>query len=323
MTSQPPPRDLNLRGAVDLSGLTRRPPQAGAGGAPGGAPGPGGGAAGAPAVASLVVDVTSATFEQVLSLSTTVPVVLDLWADWCQPCRQLSPVLEKLVNDDAGRWLLAKIDVEAEKEIAGMLRVQSLPTVLAVVGGRPVPLFQGALPEPQVRQVLDELLSVAEQNGVSGRLNVSGAPADQQEPEEPALPPLHQKAFDALEAGDLPAAADAYDLALAQNPADAMAKAGKAQVSLLQRVSALDLDTARAAAAADPGDVEAGLVVADVDLSGGHVEDAFARLIDLVRITAGDDRDKVRNRLLELFEVVGIDDERVMKARRSLASALF
>ncbi len=328
MTNQPQPRGVNLRGAVDLSGLTRRgqagsaqsrPPAGAASGAPGGGSAS---AAGQPAVASLVVDVTSANFEQVLSLSGTVPVVLDLWADWCQPCKQLSPVLEKLVTDDDGRWLLAKIDVEAEKEIAAMLRVQSLPTVIAVVGGRPVPLFQGALPEAQVRQVLDELLTVAEQNGVRGRLSVAGE-APQGEPEEPPLPPLHQKAYDALEAGDLDAAAQAYQQALKENPGDAMAKAGLAQVSLLQRVSAIDLAQARAAAAADPGDVEAALVVADVDLAGGHVEDAFARLVDVVRVTAGDDRDRVRTRLLELFEVVGFDDERVVKARRALASALF
>lgn len=323
MSNPPSPSGLNLRGAVDLSSMTRRasqPPSGPGTGAagPAGMPGAGGGAA----VPSLVLDVTAQTFEGVLGLSSTVPVVLDLWADWCQPCRQLSPVLEKLVQEDGGRWLLAKIDVEAEKEIASMLRVQSLPTVLAVVAGRPVPLFQGALPEAQVRQVLDDLLSVAEQNGVSGRLTVDGtAPA--QEEAEPELPPLHQKAYDALEAGDLDAAVEAYQQAMTENPADAMAKAGLAQVSLLQRIGAVDLASARAASAADPSDIDAALLVADVDVAGGHVEDAFVRLIDLVRVTAGEDRDRVRNRLLELFEVVGLDDERVVKARRALSSALF
>lgn len=327
MSTQPPqpPSGLNLRGAVDLSSLSRRANPAGPRGAAGAPPAPAGQPgqpASAPTVNSLVVNVTSETFETVLQLSATVPIVLDLWADWCEPCRQLSPVLDKLVRDDGGTWLLAKIDVEAEKEIASMLRVQSLPTVLAVVGGRPVPLFQGALPEAQVRQVIDELLTVAAQNGVNGRLNVDGAAAPA-EPAEPELPPLHQQAYDALEADDLDGAAAAYNAALRENPADAMAKAGLAQVSLLQRVKDADLAAARAAAAADPADLDAALLVADLDLVGGHVEDAFVRLIDLVRETFGDEREKVRVRLVELFEVVGAQDERVVQARRSLASALF
>ncbi len=314
------PRGLNLRGAVDLSGLTRRP------GAPGSRAATQPGEAAAPEgasvpVPSLVVDVTAASFESVLGLSATVPVVLDLWADWCQPCKQLSPVLEKLVLADGGTWLLAKIDVEAEKDIAAALRVQSLPTVIAVIGGRPLPLFQGAQPEAQVRQVIDEVLAVAAQNGVSGRLSVDGSAPTA--PAEPELPPLHQQAYDALEANDLDGAATAYQAALRENPADRMASAGLAQVSLLQRVSTADLAAARAAAAADPADLDAALLVADLDLAGGHVEDGFKRLIDLVRVTAGADRDRVRARLVELFEVVGGDDERVVKARRALASALF
>ncbi len=313
-TPAQPPRGINLRSAVDLSGLARRsapPPGAGA-------PGPGPSGAGA---SGLVVDVTTETFESVLALSAKVPVVLDLWATWCNPCKQLSPILEKLVVADSGRWLLAKIDVDAEQQIAAALRVQSLPTVLAVVGGRPVPLFQGALPEAQVRQVIDELLALAAENGINGRLDV-GDGAAQGEPEEPALPPLHQQAYDALEAGDLAAAAEAYATALNQNPADAMATAGLAQVALLQRTETAPADAVAAADAA-PDDIDLGLVAADVEVATGHVDQGFARLVALVRVSSGDDRDRVRARLVELFEVVGGSDERVARARRALASALF
>lgn len=310
------PRGINIRGAVDLSGLRR--PAAGAAGPTGQAVD-----AGAPGtVPSVVVDVTSANFEQVLSLSATVPVVLDLWADWCQPCTQLSPVLEKLAVEGDGSWLLAKIDVEAEKEIAAMLRVQSLPTVLAVVGGRPVPLFQGAMPEAQVRQVLDELLAVAAQNGVNGRLTVTGDAAPAQPQDEP-LPPLHQQAHDAIDNDDLDGAAEAFRAALAQNPADAEAAAGLAQVTLLLRVGESDPATVILAADSAPADLEAGLAAADIEVATGQLEAGFNRLIALIRGTAGDDRDRVRQRLLDLFEVAGGDDPRVTAARRALASALF
>ncbi|MFP5335602.1 MAG: tetratricopeptide repeat protein [Actinomycetes bacterium] len=308
--TQPPGPRLDLRGAVDLSGLGQQQPSGGA--APSGAGG------------RFVVDVTDATFgEAVVQQSMTVPVVVDLWATWCGPCKQLSPVLEKLAGDYDGRLLLAKVDVDANPQIAQAFGVQSIPTVVAVIKGQPVPLFQGAVPEPQVRKVFDELLRVAAENGVTGRLD-GGSPEDgEPEPAEPELPPLHAEAYDAIERGDLDAAADAYQRALAESPADDMAKAGLAQVELLRRTQGADLAAARAAAAADPSDVEAGMLCADLDVLGGHVEDAFARLVDLVRVTTGDERERVRQRLLELFDVVGQDDPRVLSARRGLASALF
>lgn len=305
--STPPSPRLDLRGAVDLSGLGQR--QAAAGAAPSASNGP------------FVVDVTDATFgEQVVQQSMTVPVVIDLWATWCGPCKQLSPVLEKLAAEYGGRLLLAKVDVDANPQIAQAFGVQSIPTVVAVIKGQPVPLFQGAVPEPQVRKVFDELLRVAAENGVTGRLDGG---TDQEAPAEPELPPLHAEAYDAIERGDLDAAADAYQRALAESPADDMAKAGLAQVELLRRTQGVDPAQARAAAAANPTDVDAGLRCADLDVLGGHVEDAFARLVDLVRATSGDERERVRQRLLELFDVVGADDPRVLAARRALASALF
>jgi putative thioredoxin len=300
-------------GAVDLSGLAARsrPP----------------GAAGNGAVSSLVVDVTDATFEtEVLTRSLTVPVVIDLWAEWCGPCKQLSPILEKLAREYDGRILLAKVDVDANPQLSAAFQVQSIPSVFAVVKGQPVPLFQGAIPEPQVRQVIDQLLEVAATNGVAGRLQVAET-SDEENVAVPATEPPHDPRFDAaadaIEKGDFIAAAGAYRSMLADSPADPEAKAGLAQVELLQRVNEADATSARRAADADPADVSAQLAAADLDIADGKVDDAFARLVDTVRRVSGDDRDQVRTRLLELFDLVGSADPRVAKARSALASALF
>ncbi|MDT0179070.1 tetratricopeptide repeat protein [Microbacterium sp. ARD31] len=302
-----------LRGAVDLSSLRNRPagqPEAAA---------PAGG--GAPA-SRLIFDVTDADFGQVLELSRTVPVVVDLWADWCGPCKQLSPVLEKLVTELGGRLVLAKVDVDANPQLAQSFRAQSIPLVVALVAGQPVQLFTGAVPEAQVREVFTQLLQLAAQHGVTGTVPVEGAETDAED-RPAALPPLHQEAFDAIESGDYQAAAAAYEQALAENPRDEDAKAGLAQVHLLGRVQNLDLAAARAAAAAAPHDVEAQFAVADLDLAGGHVDDAFARLLDLFAALPTDERAPVRARLLELFGVVGDADPRVIRARGRLASLLF
>ncbi|MFC5380516.1 tetratricopeptide repeat protein [Aquipuribacter nitratireducens] len=312
------PSGLNLRGAVDLTALARPQGAPTGAAAPGGTPGPGS--------TGVVVDVAEADFEAVLQQSLTVPVVVDLWAEWCGPCKQLSPVLEKLAREYEGRWLLAKVDVDANPRIAQAFQVQSIPMVVALLKGQPVPLFTGAVPEAQARQVLDELLRVAEQNGVTGRVETGQEPQEDEVAAEPPLPPLHAEAAEAFERGDYAAAARAFERALAENPADADATAGLAQAHLFERVSAVPqavMAGLAEAAAADPGNVEANLAVADRDLFGGHVEDAFARLVELVRRTAGEERAAVRTRLVELFEVVGTGDPRVVKARGALASALF
>lgn len=297
-----------LRGAVDLSSLRNRP-----------APGAAAPAASAP---GLIMDVTDATFGSVLELSQTVPVVVDLWAEWCEPCKQLGPVLERVVTELAGRIVLAKVDVDANPQLAQGFRAQSIPMVVALIGGQPVPLFNGAVPEQQVREVFAQLLEVAAQNGVTGTVPVEGA-ADAAPDAEPPLPPLHAEAFDAIEAGDYPRAVAAYEQALAENPRDADAAAGLGQVRLLARVADADLTAAREAAAADPTDVDAQLAVADLDIAGGHVDDAFARLLDLFAALPADERAPVQERLLELFGLVGDQDPRVARARRRLASLLF
>ena len=335
MSTQPgrPPRPaLDLRGAVDLGALAKRRPAAGNGAsptatAPGTAAAPGTPGADAGAASGLVIDVTDASFMvDVIQRSSTVPVVIDFWADWCQPCKQLSPVLERLAAQYQGAFLLAKIDLDANPQLGQAFQVQSIPAVFAVLRGQPVPLFQGAQPEPQVRAVIEELLRVAAANGVTGRIEVDDAPPpvdDAQPSEEEELPPLLQAAYDAIERGDLPAAITAYETALRENPSDEEARLGLAQVKLLERTQDVDLTKARTSAAADPQDVEAQLLVADIDLLGGHVDDAFARLISTVKVTSGPERDRVRQRLIELFEVVGSQDPRVGAARLALANALF
>ncbi|WP_104118054.1 tetratricopeptide repeat protein [Arthrobacter sp. B1805] len=306
-----PPSTMNLRGAVDLSALKARADAAAR---------PAAQAAAAPS--PYIVEVTEQTFPQLVQLSSQVPVVVNLRAPWSEQSNQVTSVLEAVVVEADGRMLLANVDLQAQPQIAQAFQAQGAPTVVAVVKGQPVPLFEGVLPDAQIRAYLDELMKVAEANGVTGTLNDGTRPAPGTA-EEPPLPPLHQEAFDAIERGDYAAAAAAYRRALAEQPADADAKAGLAQVELMQRVEGVDAAEVRQRGADEPEGVEAQLAVADLDLVGGHVEDAFNRIIALVGRTAGEDRETARKRLLDLFDVVGVADPRVTKARSALARALF
>ncbi|MFI6350688.1 tetratricopeptide repeat protein [Streptomyces sp. NPDC050560] len=321
------PRNMPMSGVVDLAAVkAAQEARAKAEQARAEAARQGGGGAVSPD--SLVIDVDEAGFERdILQRSTEVPVVIDFWAEWCQPCKQLSPVLERLAREYNGRFVLAKIDVDANQTLMQQFGIQGIPAVFAVVAGQALPLFQGAAPEDQIRATIDQLIEVGEQRfGLTGiAVDPDAAAADEAPAEEPAGPydALLEAAVAALDSGDLPGAVQAYKDVLAQDPGNSEARIGLAQADLMQRVQGLDPQRVRQEAAERPGDVKAQITAADLDLVGGHVDDAFGRLVDTVGRTAGDDRDAARVRLLELFEVVGGDDPRVATARRALARALF
>ncbi|MBV6758498.1 tetratricopeptide repeat protein [Rhodococcus opacus] len=305
-----------MSGAVDLSALKERaaapPPPAPAPSGDGAAPAAPGGTGLTP-----VIDVTEATFEaEVLVRSQQVPVVVDLWATWCEPCKQLSPLLEQLAHEAGGTWVLAKVDVDANPRIAQAFGVQSVPTVVAIAGGQPLADFQGAQPEPQLRQWL-----AAVQQAVAGKL--SGPPAgdgatDEPEPEDPRF----VAAEAALDEGDLAAAEAEFQKILDAEPDNAEAQGAIRQVRFLARVQSVD-PGAVAAADAAPADIDAQLQAADVELYSQAPDAAFARLIGVVARSAGDDRTRVRTRLLELFELFDPAEPVVMTARRKLAAALY
>lgn len=339
-----PSQSLNaaLRGAVDLSALSRprqgAPGQPGAGpAAPAGGSAPGGNAPGAAASAGsgpdgLLVQATDATFNALVTGSTTVPAVLVLYTDQVPESVDFVQTLVDEAIAHEGRLRVAAVDIATNPGIVQALspvlqeafgQVSALPVVVGLLQGQPVPFFLGVQPIEQVRQLIEQFLAAAVGNGITGRVDVAQTPAADDDADEAELPPLHQEALDAIDKGDLDAAATAYEQALKENPKDEDARLGLGQVDLMRRTIDLDLTAVRAAAAADPGDIEAQLNASDLDLVGGHVEDAFLRLIDLVRRTAGDDRDRVRKHLLGQFDVIGSTDPRVTKARQSLMSALF
>jgi putative thioredoxin len=316
-----PPAGANLRGAVDLSSLVNRPP---APAAPGTTGAPGGAVAGVVPVPNLVLEGTDTNFAELLELSKLVPVIVDLWAQWSEQATQLTPVMENLIREYNGRFVLATVDIDTNPQLAQAFQATSVPTLAAVINGQPVQLFDGVLPVVQIREVLERVLELAAQHGVTGVADAGAAPeGEPAEPVEPELPPHHREAYDAIERGDYAAAIDIYKLAIARDPRDVMATAGLAQVSLLSRLQGKTIAEVRAAAADDPDDLDAQLLVADLDRSGGHIEDAFDRLLGLFpgRDQAG--KNAIRQRMLELFEVVGTDDPRVPPARKRLTALLY
>ena len=316
-----PPACANLRGAVDLSSLVNRPP---APAAPGTTGAPGGAVAGVVPVPNLVLEGTDTNFAELLELSKLVPVIVDLWAQWSEQATQLTPVMENLIREYNGRFVLATVDIDTNPQLAQAFQATSVPTLAAVINGQPVQLFDGVLPVVQIREVLERVLELAAQHGVTGVADAGAAPeGEPAEPVEPELPPHHREAYDAIERGDYAAAIDIYKLAIARDPRDVMATAGLAQVSLLSRLQGKTIAEVRAAAADDPDDLDAQLLVADLDLSGGHIEDAFDRLLGLFPGQDQAGKNAIRQRMLELFEVVGTDDPRVPPARKRLTALLY
>ena len=291
-----------LAGAIDLSGLVKK------------------NQASPPASATsdaLVRDVDDRSVAALVELSKTVPVILEVYGG------EVAPVLGPIIESYQGRFVLGTVRGESAPELVKALQVEGIPTVLALIAGQPVPLFKGIPAEQEVRSILDQVLGFAKENGVTGQVDPGPAPDAEGDQAEPALPPLHQEAFDALSRNDLPGAKAAYQRALAEAPADADAAAGLAQVELLERVYALDADQARRAAAEDPESVERALEVADLDISGGHIEDAFVRVLGLYSAASDEDKERLRERLLTYFTIVGQAAPEVKKARAHLTSLMF
>ncbi|MBV9793767.1 MAG: tetratricopeptide repeat protein [Actinobacteria bacterium] len=341
------PRDFSIYGAVDLGArqqAAQRRQQAAQAAADGGS-------ADAGADGGTVIDVTEETFNsQVVERSRTTPVIIDLWAEWCGPCKQLSPVLEKLAGEADGDWVLAKVDVDANPRLAQALQVQSIPMVVAVIGGQLVDGFLGALPEAQVKQWIGQVVAAAQQLGVGpgggaadGEQAVGPAAAGQPGPGGPGGPgagpagrgpggpmgpggpadPAFAEAQAAMQRGDMDAAAEAFRQVLANSPGDPIAKVGLAQVELFRRLDSYDEAKVRREAAEHPEDVAAQGRVAEIEVGAGHVEEAFDRLLGVVRRTTGEQRDEARKALIGLFEILPPQDPRVKKARGQLSSLLF
>jgi len=331
------PRDFSLYGAVDLGArqtAAQRRQQADESGGT------------AAASNGTVIEVSEETFNtDVVERSRTVPIIMDLWAEWCGPCKQLSPVLEKLAAEAAGQWILAKVDVDANPQLSAALQVQSIPMVVAVLGGQLVDGFLGAMPEAQVRQWISQVLAAAEKMGMqltapavadetdedddafaASAVSAGAGPAGAGpggRPDGPPLPAAYAEARAAMERGDLDGAAQAFEQELKQSPADPVAKTGLAQVNLIRRVSSYDQAQVRKAAAEHPDDVEAQSKVADIDLASGRIDEAFDRLLGVVRRTSGDERDQARAHLVSLFEILPPRDPHVNRARSTLSSLLF
>jgi len=354
------PRNFSMTGAVDLGArqvAAKRRQQAAETGTGG--------------ESAFVFEVTEATFNtDVVARSQAAPVIVDLWAEWCEPCKQLGPVLEKLANEAAGDWLLAKVDVDANPQLSAALQVQSIPMVVAVVGGQIVDGFLGALPEAQVRQWISQILQVADQVGMPARVRADAPAAGQagagqagagqaggslaagaqgggsaaaglpgvpgsERGAAPAGPagtagsaellgdPRFDAAQQAMDSGDLDAAATALGQVLADSPEHPVAKAWLAQVDLIRRVTSYDRAKVRRAAQEHPDDPDAQIQAADVDLATGQIEASFDRLLGAFQRAAGEDRNRVRLHLIGLFEVLPPRDPRVAKARARLSSLLF
>lgn len=302
-------------GAVDLSQVAQRAKQSTAA-QPSGSRTAGG---------SYVVEVTEQTFEaETIRKSLKHPVVVELYSPRVATGQQLSDALIEIANASDGKFLLARLNVDAAPGLVQALGLQAVPTVIALINGQLAPLFQGVLPKDQVQAAIDQLIKAAVANGIVGRAQPVGSESSTDAEPEPTADPRYEAADDALQRGDFAAAREEFDKLLQANPNDAGAQAGKAQAGLFARAAALDSESTLAAAnGSDDDDLNTQLAAADVEMITGQADAAFARLIELIKRLSGDQRNQVRVRLLELFETLGNADERVLKARRDLMTALF
>ena len=314
---------MSMFGAVDLSNLApATKPAASSGATP--SPATGDHPAGAPGLpVPLVVDVDASTLRDVAEVSTQVPVIVVLHSPRSQASADLAAVLEELADQYAGRFQLARVNVDTAPEVAQALQAQAVPTVVALIAGQPVPMFQGAVPQEQLRSVIDQLLEVAAANGVSGTIAVDGAAGAGTAEAEPEETEVERAAREAIEAGDFAAAEEVYTHAIAQNPGDDDLKVARNQVRLMARLDGQDPHELLAAADAAPTDLAAALAGADAALALGDVNAALGRALEAVRTHAGEEREEARLRLLELFEVIGSTSPEVAQARRRLATMLY
>ncbi|CAM3680775.1 co-chaperone YbbN [Nocardioides zeicaulis] len=311
MTQQP----FSRPGAIDLSGLGQSPaPQQAA--APAGAPTSGG---------SYSVAVTQESFQQVLQESMTAPVVMVFHSARQAPgSEQYAADVAAVAEQQEGRLLAALVDVDTQPEIAQGMQIPQVPLMMVVLDGRPVTQpIPGALSPEELTTLFGQLGQQLTAQGITGRHQPRSGGAPAAEGEEEVVDPRYAPAQDALAAGDIDGAVAEYQKLVDANPADVEAAGGLAIAKVMQRTQGVDLHAARAAAADAPDDVDAQTMVADLDMLGGHVEDAFTRLVNLVARTSDKDRERARDHLLGLFAAVGNDDPRVLAGRRNLASALF
>ena len=310
MTQQP----FSRPGAIDLSAL-KRPPTP-----PAGTPGAAGSAGGG----SYSVKVTEQNFQEIIESSMTAPVLLAFYSRARMPeSGQMADDLATLSEEFAGKFLAGLVDIDESPQLAQVVQVPSVPYVVAVLDGRPAPLLQDVVPLEELRTALTQVMQQLVTQGMTGQHQPRGAAPVEAEGEEPQEDPRYAAAQEALAANDVEGAVAEYQKLVDANPADIEASAGLAMAKVLHRTQGADLNAAREDAAAQPDSVEKQTLVADLDLLGGHVEDAFNRLIELVRRTSEADRTAAREHLLGLFAAVGQDDPRVLKARQGLASALF
>ncbi len=304
-------------GAVDLSALKQRTA------AP--APGQSAGGTSSGTAGAYSVELDEQNFQAEMQGVGNAPVVLVFYSSQSSASVTLADDLDTVAGEFEGRFLLGRVNVDDAPGIAQALQIPSVPLVALAMGGQLAPLLQDAPPLEELRQLMSQVLQAAAAQGLTGRVEPRGVAAEDEDGEE-QVDPRYTPAQEALAEGDVERAVAEYQKLVDANPADAEAAGGLAMAKVLQRTAHLDAKTAQAvrtSGAERPEDVDAQTMVADLDLLGGHVEDAFVRLIDLVRRTSGDDRERARNHLIGLFAAVGNDDPRVLKARQALASALF
>ena len=307
---------VSLAGAVDLEALkhqvTAEPGQAG----------------GAPAAGGYVIDTTENTFQAMVQTSATFPILLLLWLPTDDRLFPMAKALGDAVNAMNGQLQLSRIDVASFPAVAQAFGIQGAPALVALINGRPMPLLQGVPSDQEMQQIVDEVLpkivQVAQQAGVTGTAPYSGDPDAEQTPSlEQTVPPEHEQAHRLAMEGDYAGAAAAYDKVLEADPNDALAARERAKALLLARSADADVREVRAAAADHPEDVDAQMAVADIDMIGGQIQDAFDRLLDYLAAGHRDQMETVRVRLLEYFAIPDPSDERLKRARRRLATLMY